>query len=236
MESKNICPSTAATVFACHSIINAFAENIYELAHLRKEWSISFASSLKKEAQEILDNLSASEHFKSTFEKLKIWRELMISSLTAIGIIRASVKNDYNEDKAFQKEFYQRLGYNDYFSDAKNGDHYSMFLFVKVFADNLTPEMREKILAKGLDPHVLDRLIFNSKQLESFHECFDMMNNKNMIPTEDQVRIEQLYGIVRDISRIATAYYYFEPLKRDSFNFFKALRNMKKEGVRSGLD
>jgi len=236
MESKNLCPSTAATAFACNSIINAFAENIYELAHLRKEWNISYAASLKKEAQEILDKLSSTDHFKTTLEKLKIWRELMISSLTAIGIVRASVKNDYKDDRDFQKEFYQTLGYNDYFSDAKNGDHYSMFLFVKVFADNLTPELREKILCKGLDSHVLDRLIFNSKQLENFQECFDMMNDKNMIPTEDQLRIENLYGAVRDISRIATAYYYFEPVKRDNFNFFKALRNIKKEGVRSGMD
>jgi hypothetical protein len=236
MESKNLCPSTAATAFACNSIINAFAENIYELAHLRKEWNIAYAASLKKEAQEILDKLSSTDHFKTTLEKLKIWRELMISSLTAIGIVRASVKNDYKDDRDFQKEFYQTLGYNDYFSDAKNGDHYSMFLFVKVFADNLTPELREKILCKGLDPHVIDRIVFNSKQLESFQECFDMMNDKNMIPTEDQLRIENLYGAVRDISRIATAYYYFEPVKRDNFNFFKALRNMKKEGVRSGMD
>jgi hypothetical protein len=236
MESKNLCPSTAATAFACNSIINAFAENIYELAHLRKEWNISYAASLKKEAQEILDKLSSTDHFKTTLEKLKIWRELMISSLTAIGIVRASVKNDYKDDRDFQKEFYQTLGYNDYFSDAKNGDHYSMFLFVKVFADNLTPVLREKILCKGLDSHVLDRLIFNSKQLENFQECFDMMNDKNMIPTEDQLRIENLYGAVRDISRIATAYYYFEPVKRDNFNFFKALRNIKKEGVRSGMD
>ena len=55
-------------------------------------------------------------------EKLRLWRELMISCLTGIGIIRASVKNDYKNDKAFQKEFYQVLGYNDYFSDAKNGE------------------------------------------------------------------------------------------------------------------
>jgi hypothetical protein len=227
MESKNLCPSTLATVFACQAIINAFAENIYELAHLRKEWSVSYAESLKKQAQQIVDNLSSSLHFKETLEKLKIWRELMISSLTAIGIVRASVKNDFKDNRDFQIEFYQKLGYNDYFSDAKNGDHYKMFLFVKVFAENLTPEMREKILAKGLDPHLIDRIIFNSKQLDTFKECFDMMNDRHLMQDEDQIKIEMLYGVVRDISRIATAYFYFEPVKRESFNFFKSLRNIK---------
>jgi hypothetical protein len=98
----------------------------------------------------------------------------MISSLIALGIIRASVKNDYRGDVAFQKRFSKKLGYNDYFSDAKNGNHYSMFLFIRAFAKNLTPELREKILAKGLDPHLLDRIVFNSRQLETFKECFDI--------------------------------------------------------------
>ncbi len=227
MESKNLCPSTAATVFACHSIANSFAENIYELAHLRKEWNVGYAESLKKEAQQVLETLSMSDNFKATLEKLKIWRELMISSLTAIGIVRASVKNDFKGDKAFLKDFYQQLGYNDYFSDSKNGDHYSMFLFVRVFAENLTPELREKILSIGLDPHLLDRIIFNSKQLETFKECFEMLSDNSGIASDDQLRIDRLYSEIRDISRIATAYFYFEPVKRESFNFFKALRNLK---------
>lgn len=227
METKSLCPSTTATVFACHSIVNSFAENIYELAHLRKGWNVSYAESLKNEATTILENLTSIEHFKTTLEKLKIWRELMISSLIALGIIRASVKNDYREDKAFQKELFQKLGYNDYFSDAKNGDHYSMFLFIRIFAENLTPILREKILVKGLDPHLLDRIVFNSKQLETFKECFDLMNNKTLLASDDQVRIEKLYGEVRDISRIATAYYHFDPQKREAFNFYKALRNIK---------
>lgn len=227
MESKNLCPSTTATIFACQSIVNAFAENIYELAHIRKEWNVAYANSLKKEAQLVVDKISATGNIKATMEKLKIWRELMISSLTDIGIIRASVKNDFKNDKAFQKEFYQLLGYNDYFSDSKNGDHYSMFRFVKTFAGNLTPELREKILAGGLDPHILDRILENAVELDNFSECFSLMNDKNIISDEDQQNIEKLYSEVRDISRLATAYFYFDPQKREAFNFFKALRNLK---------
>ena len=227
MESKNLCPSTAATVFACQSIVNSFAENIYELAHIRKEWNVSYANSLKREAQEIVDKMAATGNIKATLEKLKVWRELMISSLTDIGIIRASVKNDYKNDKPFQKEFYQLLGYNDFFSDAKNGDHYSMFRFVRVFADNLTPELREKILTGGLDPHIVDRVVDNARELENFSECFSLMNDTNVISEEDREKIEKLYSEVRDISRLATAYYYFDPQNREAFNFFKALRNLR---------
>jgi hypothetical protein len=227
MESKNLCPSTAATIFACQSIVNSFAENIYELAHIRKEWNVGYAEALKKDAQAIVDKFSSSGNIKATLEKLMVWRELMISSLTDIGIIRASVKNDYKNDKPFQKEFYQLLGYNDFFSDAKNGDHFSMFQFVKTFAQNLSPELKDKILAHGLDPHIVERVNENARELENFAECFSMMNDTTIVPAEYQESLEKLYSEVRDISRIATAYYYFDPKKREAFNFFKALRNLK---------
>jgi len=227
MESKSLCPSTAATIFACWSIVNSFGENIYELAHIRKGWNADYARSLRERAQLIIERFSSTVDIKNTLEKLRTWRELMISSLTDIGIVRASVKNDFKNDKEFQKEFYLKLGYNDFFSDAKNGDHFSLFNFVKVFAENLTPELQEKILDKGLDPHIVDRIIGNAVELENFSECFHLMNGKSEISPADQAEIEKLYSEVRDISRIATAYYYFDPIKREAFNFFKALRNMK---------
>lgn len=227
MESNNLCPSTIATIFACQSIVNSFAENIYELAHLRKEWNVAYAHSLKKEAREIVEKVAATENIQGTLEKLKNWREVMISSLTNIGVIRASVKNDNKNNKEFQKEFYQTLGYNDYFSDSKNGDHYSMFRFIQTFAKNLTPELKEKILAGGLNPSIVQRLIDNARELDNFSDCFSVINDSSIIAPEDQELIERLYAEVRDISRIATAYFYFEPQKRETFNFFKALRNLK---------
>ncbi len=227
MESKSLCPSTFATVLACQSIVHSFAENIYELAHLRKEWNVAYAESLKNKARQIVDKIFATGNVQNRMEKLKIWRELMISSLTDIGIIRASVKNDYKNDKPFQKEFYQQLGYNDYFSDAKNGDHFSMFHFVRTFAANMTDDLREKILAGGLDPRVIDRLLENARELENFEECFILMKDTAGITEGDQELISALYSDVRDISRIATAYYYFDPQKREAFNFFKALRNLR---------
>ncbi len=227
METKNLCPSTTATIFACHSIVNSFAENIFELAHIRKEWSVGYAVSLKKEAGEVIEKLIASGNINGMLEKLRMWRELMISALTDIGIIRASVKNDFKNDKEFQKEFYQVLGYTDYFSDAKNGDHFSTYEFTQTFARNLTSELREKIVAGGLDPKIVDRLLETAAEMQNFSECFSLMKESSILSPGDRERIEKLYSEVRAICRIATAYYYFDPQKREAFNFFKALRNIK---------
>ncbi|HNU78922.1 MAG TPA: hypothetical protein PKM75_11210, partial [Prolixibacteraceae bacterium] len=87
--------------------------------------------------------------------------------------------------------------------------------------------LREKILAGGLDPRIVDRITENAGELDNFSECFSLMNDSTVISSEEHQSIEKLYSEVRNISRIATAYFYFDPQKREAFNFFKTLRNMK---------
>jgi hypothetical protein len=102
-----------------------------------------------------------------------------------------------------------------------------MYEFAQAFARNLTPELREKILAGGLDPKIVNRLLETAAEMQNFSECFSLMKESSIVSPRDRERIEKLYSEVRNISRIATAYYYFDPPKREAFNFFKALRNIK---------
>lgn len=228
MQSKNQYLSSAATLLACRSIAQAFAENIYELAHLRRNWSVGYADALKKEVTSILEKHFSDEIKHLRPEKINEWRELLISSLTDLAIIRACVKVDFKDDKAFQKDFFQTTGYTQYFSDAKNGDHVSMYHFIKAFAGSITPDTIAKITEQGLNVNVVSRVIETAKSLDAFWQCFEIITDPELVDSVGQKKLEDLYHQIQDICRIATAYYYFDPLKRESFNFFKALRNIQK--------
>ena len=105
MQQKNLCLASAATLMACRSISQAFAENIFELAHLRSEWNIEYAESLKGRVLKILANHLSDGKQQLHPEQINDWRELLISALTDLAIIRASVKVDFKDDKEFIKEF-----------------------------------------------------------------------------------------------------------------------------------
>ncbi len=226
MQQKNLCLASAATLLACRTICQAFAENIFELAHLRSEWNFQYAESLRKRVSKILEDHFSDENNQLHPDKINAWRELMISALTNLAIIRASVKVDFKEDKEFLKIFFEKVGYAQYFSDAKNGDHVSMYHFITAFANNLTDELLEKIVSGGLDRNVVVRIVENAKALDQFKECFEVITDPNLVDEEGRRLLEQVYEEIQDICRIATAYYYFDPAKRESFNFFKALRNI----------
>lgn len=227
MQQKNLCLASTATLLACRSIAQAFAENIFELAHLRSSWDVEYAESLKNRVAEILEGHLAEGKNQIQPEKVNAWRELMISALTDLAIVRASVKVDFKDDKDFQKEFFAQTGYSAYFSDAKNGDHVSMFNFIKSFAENINDELIAKITEGGLDKNVVARLMEDARSLENFRECFAVVTDTSLVDDSGRRKLEQVYAEIQDICRVSTAYYYFDPVKRESFNFFKALRNIQ---------
>jgi hypothetical protein len=226
MQQKNLCLASAATLLACRTISQSFAENIFELAHLRNGWNYQYAESLKKSVIKILEDHFSDDKNQLHPEKINAWREMMVSALTDLAIIRASVKVDFKGDKEFLKDFFEKVGYTQYFSDAKNGDHVSMYRFITAFAKNLTEELFEKITRGGLDRNVVTRVIDNAGTLDQFKECFEVITDPSLVDEEGRRLLEQVYEEIQDICRIATAYYYFDPAKRESFNFFKALRNI----------
>jgi len=226
MQHKDLCLASAATLIACKSIAQAFSENIYELAHLRQKWSVEYAESLKKKIQTVTEKHLSDETLKISPEKVDAWRDLMISAFTDLAIIRASVKVDFKEDKEFQKDFFNRMGYTQYFSDAKNGDHASMYNFIREFANQLTPDLRDKITGNGLDPNIVDRIAEDARSAVQFSECFEVLNDPETIADEGRQLVEEIYREIQDICRICTAYFHFDPNKREGFNFFKALRKL----------
>lgn len=227
MEQKNLCLASAATLLACRSIAQAFTENIFELAHLRSNWDIVYAESLKGRVLQILGNHLSDGKQQLHPDKINDWRELMISALTDLAIIRASVKVDFKEDKEFIKEFFAQTGYTQYFSDAKNGDHVCMYHFITTFADNISSAMVDKIAKYGLDVNVIKRVKEHAKELDKYKDCFEVISDPSLVDDHGRKLLEKIYEEIQDICRIATAYYYFDPVKRESFNFFKALRNIQ---------
>lgn len=226
METLTICPTSTATILACQKIAKAFKENIYELSSVRTEWDPAYATSLNIWIEDMLekyfiDNLDAWDE-----KKYREWHEIMVAGLQSLKLLRASVKVDFKNDKTFLREFFEKTGYNEYFSDAKNGDHLSMTKFLMQFAKNIDDITRKKILAKGTPDSIFEKIMQSAYDIKKFEECFEALQSDANINSYGQKEITEIYGNIQDICRIATAYYDFDPIKRDAFSFYKTLVNL----------
>lgn len=226
MESKSNCPTSTATILACQTISQSFKENIYELSRIRKEWDPKFATSLKIWIEDTIEKYY--RHAKGYVHepKFREWHEIMIGALKYLGVLRASLKVNFKDDKPFVKEFLNKHGYDDFFSDAKNGDHLSIYNLVKTFANNIDEDTRSKIEEKGIERSVISHILDFGEQMNSFKECFDLMESREGINHYGEKEVQGIYKTIKDICRISTAYYQFDPAVRDKFNYYRVLSTL----------
>lgn len=226
METSTSCSTSVATILTCQKIAKSFKENIYELSNIRSEWDPAFATSLNVWIEDTIEKHYADNMEEIRDKKYLEWHESMVAALQSLKIVRASIKVDFKNDKLFQKEFFRKLGYSEYFSDAKNGDHLSLCKFLVTFKENLDEEMRRKVITKGTSNSLFEKILNAANQLSNYQECFELLEGENELTTYGQKEVAEIYSTIRDICRIAIAYYQFDPIQRDKFNFYKVMVNL----------
>jgi len=226
METLTICPTSTATILACQKIAKTFKENIYELSNLRNEWDPEYATSLNIWVDDTIE-----KHYLDTLDSLederyRQWHEIMIAGLQHLKVLRASIKVDFKNNKEFSKDFFKKVGYTDYFSDAKNGDHLCLYKFLKTFAENLDEATRQKIVEKGTLDSLFDKILTCANRVNDFEDCFVALEGENKLDNYGKSEVTQIYETIQDICRIAIAYYQFDPAMRSKFSYYKVLVNL----------
>ena len=231
MNVISTCLTGTATILTCRQIAQSFSENIYELSSIRRNWSPDYAGNLKDRIDTIMNHYFTHDSLVDHLEKHSQFYDLMIAALKDITVFRAELKVDFSHDKEFLKETFDDLGYADYFSDAKNGDHFSLYKMMATFKRNMTRELLQVIQARGIEKNLLSRLMAYKEKLAELKNCFDISHGSDQLGIDLKREINAIYSEVKDICRIANAYYEFDPLQRDKFNFYKVMINLKKSSL-----
>jgi hypothetical protein len=157
--------------------------------------------------------------------------ELMIAALKDVSVFRAELKVDFKNDKAFSNETFDTLGYVDYFSDAKNGDLFSLYKLMSTFKRNMTTELQQIVFARGIDKNLVNRLTTYKEKLVDLKNCFDISHGKDQLADDLKREINVIYTEIKDICRIANVYYEFDPVQREKFTFYRVMINLKKSAL-----
>ena len=231
MNVISTCLTGTATILTCRKIAQSFSENIYELSSIRRNWSPDYAANLKERIDRIMIRYFTQESLTEHLEMHGQFYELMVAALKDVSVFRAELKVDFKHDQEFLNKTFDNLGYVDFFSEAKNGDLFSLYKMMATFKRNMTPELHQIIKSRGINENLISRLLGYKEQLKDLRNCFDISHGKDQMEGELKKEINSIYSEIKDICRIANAYYEFDPIQRDRFNFYKVMIKLKKMSV-----
>ena len=60
-----------------------------------------------------------------------------------------------------------------------------------------------------------------AEKIEDYRCCMESLISESNLKTDAQQEITGIYETIRDICTIARAYYQFDPVKRDKFDFYE---------------
>jgi hypothetical protein len=226
METMIACPTSTVTILACQKIAKSFKENIYELSRIRKDWDPGYATSINVWINDTIEKYYQGSADSVDNKMFMEWHEIMVAGMQSLKVLRASIKVDFKDNKQFLKIFFDKHGYTEFFSDAKNGDHLSLHKFLTTFAKNLDEETRKKIVAKNTPDSVIDKILDCAQEITRFTKCFETLEGDAHLNSYGLKEVTEIYITIQDISRIAMAYYQYDPILRDKFNFYKVLSNL----------
>ncbi|MEL7586961.1 MAG: hypothetical protein AAGU19_09620 [Prolixibacteraceae bacterium] len=226
METQKKCSLANATILASQKIAQSFNENIFELSHIRTDWTPEYARQLKERIKKAREEYLPDDSCCRNVKKQQYIHDLMTSSLINISILRELIKVEFRDDRDFQKRVFEELGYNDLYSEAKNGDYRSLFYLTKAFHENMTPPVRERLISKTIPISLVDRVIGYYDQMKEYIACFDLINGSMNLTDEGKSELNEIFSEIKDICRVVSTYYMLNPVKRDQFSFFRAMHNL----------
>lgn len=226
METQKNCSLANATILASQKIAQSFNENIFELAHLRTDWTPEYAQQLKERIKSARAAFLPGDIPCRNSAKQQLIHDLMTSSLINVSVLRELIKVEFRDDRAFQKEIFEILGFNEYYSEAKNGDYRSLFMLTQALHHNMTPAIRERLISKTIPISLIDRVNGYHQQMNAYIACFDLINGSTTLDDEGKQVIGSIFSEVKDICRVVSTYYMLNPVKRDQFSFFRVMHTL----------
>ncbi|MGE4586339.1 MAG: hypothetical protein AB7D05_03265 [Mangrovibacterium sp.] len=226
METKKICSMANATILASQKIVQSFNENIFELSRIRTDWTPAYARQLRERIASAKVAFLPHETCCKHVGKQQHIHELMISSLKSISLLRELIKVEFRDEPRFQKQVFEELGYNDLYSEAKNGDYRSLFYLVETFHRNMSPSIREKLISRTIPISLVDRVIAFYPEMKDFKDCFDLINGSMNLPQEGKDELNRIFAEIKDICRVVSTHYLLDPIKRDQFCLFRVMHGL----------
>lgn len=226
METQKNCSLANATFLASQKIAQSFKENIFELSHIRTDWTPEYAEQLEVRIKSARIHYLPPDAPCKHPRKQQYIHDLMISSLINISVLRELIKVEFRDDPTFQKRAFEDLGYNDLYSEAKNGDYRSLFYLTKTFYENMTPAIREKLISRTIPISLIDRVAIYYDEMKNYVMCFDLINGSKNLNEEGKNMLGEIFSEIKDICRVVSTYYMLDPVERDQFSFFRVMHGL----------
>ncbi len=231
-KSRIYSGSDVAMLTVCSVIVDNALEDQDYLSCRRTGWEPPYFEEQKKKVENgftILGFDNTSGQRQATLAVLRIQKE----ALKELGDVKVQIEEDFKQDKSDRDDLLNRLGYAPFYRQASKKDQNALVELLYQFRENLTESLRAGIEAKGTSPKSLDAIVSYADRMKSANVTQEKLKGISKTLTEkDIIALNDIYGTVISIARIARRFYQGNPAKQGQYSYTKILSRLTSGGAK----
>lgn len=208
---------------------NAIADKDF-LQAKRAIWTDAFFSDIQARIDAATAKYLGADNAKKLRESTQKVMGIVIPAGTVLSEIKVQIEEDFKKDKIRREELLNTLGFNAYYTHASNGDQEAMIQLLHKFEANLTPQVKQELIFKGIAEESLDEVIAHSVKLKDADIAQEVNKGQRTDLTAQAVtELNSLYDDAISIAKISARFHKDNAAKKQQFSFSKVVKNMNRE-------
>ena len=211
-------------LLASKTISTSLLENLTDLSMARTTWTSDYTTALASKIDDAIENYLGLDKKKALREATSKLASLQSPAMRDLSFIKTQIDVDFGTEA---KEILKNLGFDKHLRDVQKGDQEALIQLLYAFKKGLSDELKTQITEKGTNPALIDRIIAYADQLKEANVSQESLKETTKVISEEAVLVfNSIYEEIVGICKIASAFYQYEPLKKEQFTFSKVIANM----------
>ena len=211
------------------TIIDAAIANKVFLQSKRSNWQDPFFEDIKQHINDVIQNYLGVDSAKQLRQATIAVKEIQFSALRELSEIKVQIEQDFKPTPDRKIEILKQLGFTDYYAKASSKDQEALINLLFQYKTNLTPSLKDEIVARGTAQAALDEIIVYANKLKDADVLQEGTKGTRKEITNEAIQVfNEIYSTVSSIAVIAAKFYKEQPVKKDQFNFSKVSKALNR--------
>lgn len=211
-------------VLTAKTVNRSFIANIEELSTIRSDWSPEYANALNTEIDHSIEHYLGLDVKKELRSATSQVLSIHAPALRDLSFLKTQITADFGSEA---KEINKSLGLNSYLKGARDGKQDDLIQLLSAFKKGLTVALKGRIIEKGTNEALLDRIIsYTDQMIEANVKQENIKGSSKEVTAEAVTAFNEIYEKIMKICKIASAYYKDDKIKKAQFTFKKVLANL----------
>jgi hypothetical protein len=209
------------------TILESAITNKAFLQSKRSTWADPFFDDLKAKTDNAVQTYLGVDSAKDLRQATQALTGIQKQAIKDLAEAKVQISEDFKSNKTERDEILKQLGFTTYHKDAQKGDQEGLINLLFQFKTNLTPALKNKIIAKGTAQILLDTITGYADTLKNADVSQESYKgSKKTITAAALKEFNEIYDNIISICKIAGKFYKDQPALQDQFSYSKVAKKL----------